>query len=294
MAKRTEISAPTLPWKRTCDRGMASAGADEIESRSSVPMIELQSLTLRFEKRTHGRRRTSKLESVTVLDRMDLTVKRGEFVALVGPSGCGKSTALNTIAGLATPTSGRVLYDGEPVDGINTRVGYVTQHDSLLPWRTVHFNIELPLKIRNCEKSSRERIVSELMRTMGLEGFEAAFPSALSGGMRSRVMLARTLSYEPEVLLMDEPFAALDVLTRRKMQDELVSLWARTSATVLYVTHDIDEALALADRIIVFSKRPASTIGEYRLDQPRPRAVRSDPTYGALYGEIWEKLRPQV
>jgi len=290
VAERTEISASPPLLKSS----VASADADEIGLRRSAPMIELRSLTLRFEKRTHGKRRTSNVELVTVLDRMDLTVKRGEFVALLGPSGCGKSTALNTIAGLATPTSGTVLYDGEPVDGINTRVGYVTQHDSLLPWRTVQFNIELPLKIRIREKSSRERIVSELMRTMGLEGFESAFPSALSGGMRSRVMLARTLSYEPEALLMDEPFAALDVLTRRKMQDELVSLWARTSATVLYVTHDIDEALALADRIVVFSKRPASTIGEYQLDQPRPRAVRSDPIYGALYGEIWEKLRPQV
>jgi NitT/TauT family transport system ATP-binding protein len=280
--------------KSTYDGGVARAGADEIGSRQSAPMIELQSLTLRFEKRTQRGKRTSELELVTVLDRMNLTVKRGEFVALLGPSGCGKSTALNTIAGLATPTSGTVLYDGDPVDGINTKVGYVTQHDSLLPWRTVQFNVELPLKIRNCEKSSRERIVNELMRTMGLEGFEAAFPSALSGGMRSRVMLARTLSYEPEALLMDEPFAALDVLTRRKMQDELISLWARTSATVLYVTHDIDEALALADRIVVFSNRPATTIGEYRLDQPRPRPVRSDPAYDALYDEIWEKLRPQV
>jgi NitT/TauT family transport system ATP-binding protein len=283
-----------------------SEGGTDVRQRApagpSAGGIVIENLRITFRPQSKGKRlgkrklplSAAENGEIVAVEGMNLEVRSGEFVCLIGPSGCGKSTVLNAIAGLITPKRGSVTHNGTPVTSVNTRVGYVTQFDSLLPWRSVQFNVELPLKIRGVPAVERREAARKILNAVGLAGFEDAFPSALSGGMRSRVLLARTMVYEPEALLMDEPFGALDALLRLEMQSELTALWRRTSPTVLYVTHDIDEALVLGDRIIVFSKRPAKVIGEYTIEADRPRDVRSDPVLGNIHNEIWDLLRPQV
>jgi len=236
---------------------------------------------------------------VEALQPLDLTVATEEFVALVGPSGCGKSTALNLIAGLISPSQGRVLYDGAPATGTNYRVGYITQKDTLLPWRTVAANIGVPLELR-CRataRSERNDRVAQMIELVGLKGFEQHYPAELSGGMRKRVALARTLIYEPETLLMDEPFGALDAQLKLLMQDELQRLTQLRRMTVVFVTHDLGEAIALADRVVVFSARPGRIRVVRHIPMARPRDVfraRFSESFGKLHEELWDELKDEV
>lgn len=229
----------------------------------------------------------------------DLVVTEGEFVCLVGPSGCGKSTVLNMVAGLLPPSAGRVSYGGAPVSGPNWRVGYMTQKDTLLPWRTVADNVgvALELRIRRVGAAERARRVADMIELVGLRGFERHYPAQLSGGMRKRVALARSLIYEPETLLMDEPFGALDAQLKLVMQGELMRVAAASGVTVVFVTHDLGEAIALADRVLVFSGRPGRVKAERTVPLPRPRdpaRVRFTPEFAALHEELWELLAPEV
>jgi len=235
-------------------------------------------------------------KATVAIDGVSLTARRGEFVAVVGPSGCGKSSILNLVAGLAQPSAGQVIYDGAPVTAVNTRVGYMTQRDTLLPWQTVESNVALPLRLAGIRGEAQHRRVAEWLELVGLRGFDKHFPSELSGGMRRRVTLARTLIYEPETVLMDEPFGALDAQLRLILQDELLSIWTRTRQTIIFVTHDLEEAIALADRVLVMSARP----GRVRLSQEiglgRPRNIihlRRTPEFGALFELLWQTLEQE-
>lgn len=222
-----------------------------------------------------------------------LNVRRGEFLAIVGPSGCGKSTLLNMVAGVLTPAEGQVRYKGEQVAGINHDVGYLTQKNYCLPWRTVEGNIRLPLEFRGFPKADIEKRVAEALKVVGLRGFEKAYPKQLSGGMLQRVMIARTLAYEPDIYLMDEPFGSLDAQLRTKMHGELLKLWQDTGATFVFVTHDLHEAITLADRVVVMSKRPGRIKLVVDIDLPRPRdviAIQSDPAFGRYFTQLWSAL----
>jgi len=225
---------------------------------------------------------------VVALENISFHVEEGEFLALVGPSGCGKSTALNIVARITPPTRGEVLVRGKPPEAARFDIGYAFQQDTVLPWRRVVENIEMGLAIRNVAPAERRRRAEALVATTGLQGFENAFPAELSGGMRKRVALATMLAYDPSLLLMDEPFGALDAQTRLILQDELLRLWQQNRKTVLFVTHDIAEAIALSDRVIVMTARPARIKSEYRVPLPRPRhlSIRETPEFGRYAGEI--------
>ncbi|MDF2115205.1 ABC transporter ATP-binding protein [Roseiarcaceae bacterium H3SJ34-1] len=228
---------------------------------------------------------------------LNLAIRPGEFVTLVGPSGCGKSTLLNMVAGLMKPTSGIVSYRGVPVVGINQRVGYMTQADHLLPWRTIAGNISVPLEISRIGKGARRARIEELIELVGLTGFEASYPTQVSGGMRKRAALARLLASDPETLLMDEPFGALDAQLRLAMQTELLNVQARLGKTVVFVTHDLDEAISLADRCVVFSSRPGRIVQVIETGLPRGRdllALRFDPSFLKLARGLWETLTPEL
>jgi NitT/TauT family transport system ATP-binding protein len=242
---------------------------------------------------------TGRGETVLALQPTSIEIAREQFVALVGPSGCGKSTVLNMIAGLQPPTAGRVVYDGKPVNGPNRQVGYMTQKDTLLPWRSVADNIglALELKIRSVSGSERDRRVAQMIELVGLKGFERHYPGELSGGMRKRVALARSLIYEPETLLMDEPFAALDAQLRLIMHDELLRLTRLRRMTVVFVTHDLGEAITLADRVIVFTGRPGrvKALREIPLAHPRDAfRVRFSEQFAHLHEELWNELKDEV
>jgi NitT/TauT family transport system ATP-binding protein len=222
-------------------------------------------------------------------------VQRGEFVALLGPSGSGKSTILNMIATLVKPSSGQILIDGKPVIAgkATPNVGYVFQRDTLFPWRTVADNIGYGLQLAGVAEAERKERVAACVAQAGLQGFEKAYPSALSGGMRQRAALMRTLVVEPQVLLMDEPFGALDTHTKIDMHEVLLRIWDREQQTVLFVTHDLGEALTLADRIILFSARPGRIKDMFEVDFARPRdavKVRETPRYAELFQHIWHSL----
>jgi sulfonate transport system ATP-binding protein len=222
-------------------------------------------------------------------------VRRGEFVALLGPSGSGKSTVLNMIATLIKPTSGQILIDGAPVVAgkATPNVGYIFQRDTLFPWRTVGDNIGYGLELAGVPEAERKARVASCVEQAGLKGFEDAYPSALSGGMRQRAALMRTLVVEPQILLMDEPFGALDTHTKIDMHEVLLRIWEREQQTVLFVTHDLGEALTLADRIILFSARPGQIKDMFEVDFPRPRdavKVRETPRYAELFQHIWHSL----
>jgi NitT/TauT family transport system ATP-binding protein len=216
-----------------------------------------------------------------------------EFVALVGPSGCGKSTVLNMIAGLIPATGGTVRLDGRPPEGVPPQVGYVFQKDTVFPWRTVFQNVELGLIYRGVARDERERRVRAAIQLVGLEGFEDAFPATLSGGMRQRVALVRTLVVEPEILLMDEPFGALDTHTKLRLQAQLLALWTTRRQTVVFVTHDLAEAITLADRVIVMTSRPGRIKYVHDVKLPRPRDViriRETDEYAREFGALWHVL----
>ena len=220
-----------------------------------------------------------------------------EFVAIVGPSGCGKTTILNMIGGLVRPSAGSVTIDGRPVTGIPARVGYVFQKDTVFPWRTVRRNIALGLDYRGVGREEQGRRVEEAVRLAGLDGFEEAFPATLSGGMRQRVALMRTLVVDPEILLMDEPFGALDTHTKINLHAELLRLWETGRQTVVFITHDLSEAITLADRVVVMTRRPGRIKLIYDVRLPRPRDViklRETDEYLREYGEIWHALGEEL
>lgn len=227
--------------------------------------------------------------TIRVLDDITFSVARGEFFVIVGPSGCGKSTLLRIIQGLEPPTDGVITLGGRPLSGPSSDRGFVFQQDSLYPWRTVLQNVVLGLEIMG--KASREATARamSLIELVGLTGFEKHYPRELSGGMRQRVNLARALAIDPEMLLMDEPFAALDALTRETMQQELLRIAAAANKTVLFITHQIDEAVLLADRILVMSARPGRVLETIPIELPRPRslAVKRSQEFQALVDRIW-------
>jgi NitT/TauT family transport system ATP-binding protein len=233
----------------------------------------------------------------TALRDVDLEIAPQRFVALVGPSGCGKSTTLSLVAGLDQPTAGTVAVRGQPVRGISAGVGFLFQRDALLPWKTVRDNVLLPLQLRGIRGAEAQRRTAEWIGRVGLRGFESSFPYQLSGGMRKRVALAQTLVYDPEILLMDEPFSALDVQTRNLMEGELLGLWQGSGKTVIFVTHDLEEAIALADEVVVMTAGPARVKARYDVTLPRPRdieQVRFDPRFTELYSKMWNDLRDEV
>ncbi|BFV56955.1 ABC transporter ATP-binding protein [Kitasatospora sp. CMC57] len=256
---------------------------------TTAPAIELTGATKRF--------RTPSGTLHTAVRDLDLTVAPGEFVAVVGPTGCGKSTTLTLVSGLEEPTEGEVRVHGENVDGINSQVGFVFQQDAVFPWRTVLSNVMAGPRFRGVPVAEARERARDWLARVGLAAFEDRYPHQLSGGMRKRVALAQTFVNDPKILLMDEPFSALDVQTRALMSDQLLELWAGTGSSVVFVTHDLDEAIALADRVVVMTAGPATVKEIFTVDLPRPRtveAVRLEPRFVELYREIWASLGEEV
>jgi ABC-type nitrate/sulfonate/bicarbonate transport system ATPase subunit len=235
------------------------------------------------------RKRYAEGEGGLVLDGIDLAIQDNEFVTLVGRSGCGKTTLLNVIAGLVAPTAGEVRVNGRLVMGPGGGKGMVFQQHALFPWLTALGNIEFGCKSRGVPAGERRAIATQLIELVGLGGSEGKYPIELSGGMQQRVAIARALALDPEILLMDEPFGALDELTRIEMQDELLRVWSTRKKTVVFVTHSIWEALVLSDRVVVLGGRPGRVRLDLAVDVPRPRE-RTDPRLIGLYGEIWSRL----
>lgn len=227
-----------------------------------------------------------------------LRIRAGEFVSVVGPTGCGKSTLLNVAAGLLAPSSGAVKVFGQPLAGINTRAGYMFQSDALMPWRSARDNVMVGLQYRGVPDGDAVAQAEAWLARVGLAGFGDRYPHQLSGGMRKRAALAQTLVLDPDIILMDEPFSALDVQTRQLMENEVLALWASKKKAVLFITHDLDEAIAMSDRVVVLSAGPATRpIGEFVIDLPRPRdvaEVRTHPRFVELHTQIWNVLRDEV
>ncbi len=253
------------------------------------PTIELRSVTKRF--------RTPDGSTYTALQDLSLGVAPGEFCAVVGPTGCGKSTTLSLVAGLEAASEGEVLVGGNPVTGVGADVGFMFQTDAVFPWKSVLGNVATGPRFRGRPRGESLPQAREWVRRVGLAGFENHYPHQLSGGMRKRVSLAQTLINEPQVLMMDEPFSALDAQTRQVMSGELLGLWDLTRPSVLFVTHDLEEAIALADKVVVLTAGPGTVKAEYAVDLPRPRdsqEIRFEPRFVQLYQQIWQALRDEV
>jgi NitT/TauT family transport system ATP-binding protein len=254
--------------------------------------LELERITCTFVAREDRAKR------YTAVRDASLAVQPGEFVAVVGPTGCGKSTLLNVAAGLLEPTSGAVRVHGAPLSGINARAGYLFQQEALMPWRNALDNVIAGLQFRGMERSELREKGEDWLRRVGLAGFGDRYPHQLSGGMKKRVALAQTLILDPEILLMDEPFSALDIQTRQLMENELLELWSADRKSVVFITHDLEEAIALSDRVVVLSAGPETRpIGEYGIDLPRPRDVseiRLSPRFIELHTEIWHAMKAEV
>jgi len=256
------------------------------------PALELNDITVTFLSREPG------AAAYTAVARTTLQVGAGEFVSVVGPTGCGKSTLLNIAAGLLEASGGQVRVFGEPLSGIHRRAGYMFQSDALMPWRSALANVMVGLQYRGLPDAEARAQAQAWLARVGLAGFGDRYPHQLSGGMRKRTALAQTLALDPDIILMDEPFSALDIQTRQLMENELLELWAAKKKAVLFITHDLDEAIAMSDRVVVLSAGPATRpIGEFRIDLPRPRdvaEVRSHPRFAALHAQIWAVLRDEV
>jgi NitT/TauT family transport system ATP-binding protein len=234
---------------------------------------------------------------IHALSPVDLSIPDGAFVSLIGPSGCGKSTLLNMIAGITEPSSGTIVHDGRVVAGINTRVGYMTQQDSLLPWRTAAENIGLPLVIRGDAAGTVRSRVQEMLKRVGLADFGEHYPSQLSGGMRKRAALAQVLAHDPQTILMDEPFGALDAQLKLVLQAQLLALWESARKTIVFVTHDLAEAILLSDIVVVFSGRPGRIKAVKTIPMARPRDAfhaQFTPAFKDIYVELWDLLAPEI
>ena len=267
--------------------GFEAAGPDRL--RKPPPLLALNGVSKRF-RGPDGRAHTA-------LEAVDLTVAPGRFCVLIGPTGCGKSTILSMIAGLARPSEGSILIDGQPVLGSDPRTGFMFQNDAVFPWKTVLSNVMAGPRFRGVPKREAAELARDWLRRVGLSGFETYFPYQLSGGMRKRVALAQTLINNPQILLMDEPFSGLDAQTRQIMSEELLGLWEQLGASVLMVTHDLEEAIALADTVVVLTAGPATVKKEFTVDLPRPRRVREvrfQPRFVELHEQIWSCLSEEV
>jgi len=256
----------------------------------AVPALALDDVRVTFVSQDGSR--------YTAVRDATLRVAPGEFVAVVGPTGCGKSTLLNVAAGLLQPSSGRASVFGEPLAGLNRKAGYLFQSEALMPWRTALQNVTVGLEFRRRDPGEAAAHGEDWLRRVGLGGFGGRYPHQLSGGMRKRVALAQTLILDPEIILMDEPFAALDIQTRHLMENELLALWSANRKSVVFITHDLEEAISLSDRVMVMSAGPEShPIGEFAIDLPRPRDVaeiRLTPRFIELHGRIWGAMREEV
>jgi sulfonate transport system ATP-binding protein len=258
----------------------------EHDQPATSEILNLHDVTLRFP----GSPRPA-------IQHVSLRVTQGKFVAVIGPSGCGKSTILNLSAGLIKPTRGEVRFKGDLVTGVNTNAAYVTQAANLLPWLTVRGNIGLGLKLQGCPKGEREDRIAHWIDLVGLNGFEDSFPRELSGGMQKRCSIARALIYDPSIVLMDEPFGPLDAILRLRLQQELLNIWDSNSGTVVFVTHDLTEAICLADEVVVMSRGPGTFRGVVPVPIPRPRdivSVMESSEFTELYGKLWELFKSEI
>ncbi|HSI55404.1 MAG: ABC transporter ATP-binding protein [Ramlibacter sp.] len=258
----------------------------------SAYALELQDISVTFTSPDAPAQRYTAVADTT------LRIREGEFVSVVGPTGCGKSTLLNIAAGLLEASSGEVRVFGEPLRGLNRRAGYMFQTEALMPWRSCIANVMVGLEYRGVEPSQARAQAQAWLDRVGLGEFGDRYPHQLSGGMRKRTALAQTLALDPDIILMDEPFSALDIQTRQLMENEVLDLWAAKKKAVLFITHDLDEAIAMSDRVVVLSAGPATRpIGEFEIDLPRPRdvaEVRTLPRFVELHTQIWEVLRDEV
>jgi len=251
-------------------------------------VIEYEHITKRF---WSGR------SEITALDDVSLRIGENEFTSIVGPSGCGKTTLLRLGAGLEEVSEGRTLFRGQVVDGINTKVGYITQDSNLYPWMTLRQNVEFPLEVQGVPRGERRSRAEEFIRMVGLEGFENHWPYQLSGGMQKRGSIIRTMVYGPSVVLMDEPFGPLDAQTRMVLQNDLLRIWEEKRQTILFITHDLTEAIALSDKVVVMSARPGTIKAVYDIPISRPRDVfqiHDQAGFTEVYGEIWKTFRSEV
>ena len=257
-----------------------------------TPALSLERITCTFASREREGERYTAVRDATI------AVGEGEFVSVVGPTGCGKSTLLNVAAGLLAPSAGSVRVLGQPLTGINAKAGYMFQAESLMPWRSALDNVLAGLQFAGVDRGESEQRARDWLGRVGLAGFEKRYPHELSGGMRKRVALAQILILDPRLLLMDEPFSALDIQTRQLMENELLDLWSADRKSVLFITHDLEEAIALSDRVVVLSAGPEThPIGDYAIDLPRPRDVneiRLSPHFVELHTEIWHKMKNEV
>lgn len=257
--------------------------------------ILAENITKIFKIKNNGRQNGS--SQLMALNNVNLEVKKGEFLALVGPSGCGKSTFLDIVGGLTQPSGGRIYIDGKPINGPALDRGIVFQGYALFPWRTALENVEFGLEAKGIPKSERSAIAKKYISLVGLPAFEGRYPYELSGGMKQRVAIARALAYDPDILLMDEPFGALDAQTREILQVELLRIWEETHKTILFVTHSIDEAVFLADRVAVMTARPGVIKSIVNVDLPRPRLdeeTKSSPKFAKVRYDIWRLVKDEV
>lgn len=249
-----------------------------------IPKLTIEDLTVQY---------VAKEQTTVAVEHVNLTVADGEFVSIVGPSGCGKSTLLKAVSALLKPSNGVIKLDGKRVQGVPDSVGFVFQNDALLPWKTIVDNVRLPLEIRGYSRKEQETEALRLLETVGLKGFENYYPQQLSGGMQKRVALARSFGYDPDLYLMDEPFGPLDAQTRVTIGDAFLKMWEKVGKSVLFVTHDIEEAIVLSDRVVVMSKRPGriKAVFEVNLERPRPYYdSRFDTRFKDLQKEIWSYI----
>jgi NitT/TauT family transport system ATP-binding protein len=257
-----------------------------------IPALALENITCTFISRDDRSQRYTALKNTT------LVAAEGEFVCVVGPTGCGKSTLLNVAAGLLQPSSGSVKVGGAPLTGVNRRAGYLFQAEALMPWRSALDNVIVGLEFRGVERTEAIERGNDWLKRVGLSGFGGRYPHQLSGGMRKRVSLAQTFILNPQILLMDEPFSALDVQTRQLMENELLELWSAERKSVVFITHDLEEAIALSDRVVVLSAGPDThPIGDYKIDLERPRDVaeiRMTPHFVELHEAIWHTMKAEV
>lgn len=266
----------------------SDARAFKLQAVTPIPAIKFDNVRLAF---TAGER------DILALDKVNFDVAPGKITTVVGPSGCGKTTLLRLAAGLIPVSSGSVLFNGSPVQGLNTAVGYVTQDSNLFPWLTALGNVEFPLAIRGVPRAERREKAKHWLRLVGLEGFEDYYPLQLSGGMQKRVSIVRTLIYEPAVVLLDEPFGALDAQTRMVLHHELLALWGEKKNTMLFITHDLVEAITLSDQIVVMTRRPGCVKEIYQVPLGRPRNVFEiylEKGFDEAYATLWRHFKSEI